>query len=262
MKSLRKHVCCVIVLLLALSICLIFQPASAAQTVPKPATPEFSLRYVKASCNLTTFYPSDGSTITQQVDNSTVEIIIKNQLYTYANGNITYLLFYDIQTKSHFEDSWVDHYPLSYKLNDLWGGGYSWYISAGNPSFQEYNSDYTVLSLPSKLYPINTDFSVKALVGYSSFYYNTPKNYHPLDLRLIGRPSIPAVAFDTSSEWSNAQTVSLTQPSSTPTPNPTTTQIVNSTFNSKPLIYCIIALVVALIASISFFKLQKAFEDT
>jgi hypothetical protein len=198
-----------------------------AQVLPQPSTPEFSIKYLKAAYNITT--TNNGVTITQQIDNSTVELVIENQPYNYSNGNITYLLYYNVQAKSHFTEKWTELYPLINQLSGWWGP-YSWYIwvakansfpsSPPYPSLQESNSTYTTLSLPAKSYPINTDFQVKTLIGHNSTYFIPPHApWNPEEfLKYIGKGiTLKGIAYDTSSNWSQTQTVSLPAPSSSPT---------------------------------------------
>jgi hypothetical protein len=202
--------------------------AQSTSSAPmKPLVPEFSLKYINSQKNVTITNPDNGQEITQQVDNSTVELVIKNQPYPYAFQNTTYVIYYDIQTKSHFTQDWIELYPLTYRLDDFWYGTYSWYISAGNPSFPSSNSSLTTLLLPSKLYPINTDFQVKAIVGHNSTYYIPPQGYQPplgrdnsnpfARFYITPPPAQVGVAYDNSSDWSSTQTVSFPEPS--PTPN-------------------------------------------
>jgi hypothetical protein len=228
-----------------------------AQALPQPSTPEFSIRYLKASYNITT---NNEATTTQQIDNSTVELVIKNQPYNYSNGNITYLLYYNVQAKSHFTENWTELYPIVNQLSGYWGP-YSWYIWVAKrtniyqspyPSLQATNSTYTTLSLPSKNYPINTDFQVKTLIGHNSTYFippNAPWNPEEV-LKYIGQGiTLQGIAYDTSSNWSQTQTVSLPVTSPTPTNTIPTTNEGTIQDNNNPyyLITTVVVIIVALL---------------
>jgi hypothetical protein len=225
-----------------------------AQVLPQPSTPEFFIRYLKASYNITT--TTNGVTTTQQIDNSTVELVIKNQPYNYSNGNITYLLYYNVQTKSHFTENWTELYPLVNQLSGYWGP-YSWYIwvakstnlhQSSYPSLQATNSTFSTLSLPSKNYPINTDFQVKAMIGHNSTYFippNAPWNPEEF-LKYIGQgTTLQGIAYDTSSNWSQTQTVSL--PVTSPTPTITISTTNGGTIQDNNIYYLIASIVVLLI---------------
>jgi hypothetical protein len=232
-----------------------------AQVLPQPSIPEFSIRYLKASYNITTT-TNNGATITQQIDNSTVELVIENQLYNYSTDNITYLLYYNVQTKSHFNGEWTELYPLINQLSGWWGP-YSWYIWVAKtdiyqspyPSLQASNSAYTILSLPAKDYPINTDFQVKALIGHNSTYFIPPHPWNPEEfLKYIGQgTTLKGIAYDTSSNWSSTQTVSLPEPSQTPTMAISTTNGGTIKDNNNP--YYLIAVVAVILVALSLIGL-------
>lgn len=222
MGIVKKNLSLLLVVLAVFSLMMV-KPANA-QSIPMPSVPEFTIRYLKASYNISTI--TNGETIIQQIDNSTVEVVIKNQLYNYSVENVTYLLYYNVQTKSHFTQDWIELYPLVSQMSN-WMGSYSWYIWVTKtktylppyPSLPASNSSFTTLSLPSKDYPINTDFQVKALIGHNSTYFippNTPWNPEDIQKIKLGF-SLNAIAYDSSSDWSTTQTVSLPEPSSTPT---------------------------------------------
>jgi hypothetical protein len=240
--------------------------AANAQSIPKPSVPEFTLRYIKSSYNVTTFDAYIGANITQKIDNSTVELAIKNQPYTNSIDNTTHYLFYDFQTKSHFKQDWTDHYPLISLMSDTWTGTYSWYISAkgikqeNSPSLPASNSSYTTLSFPAKSYPINTAFQVRAFLGHNSHYF-IPKHlpFQPYDLGTFRQAyNRSAIAYDTSSDWSDTQTVSLPQTSPTPTPSPPVS--VQPTQNTPTLL--IVATTIILLVTVVSVLLYRKHRKT
>ena len=83
-----------LIVLLAASSLIMVKP-TFAQTIPKPSTPEFTLKFIKASNNVVD--PNTGAS--QQVDNSSIDFIVKNQPFNYSFNNTTYHLYYKFQMK-------------------------------------------------------------------------------------------------------------------------------------------------------------------
>jgi len=230
-----------------------------AQSMPQPPAPEFTIRYLKASYNITAS-TNNGTTITQQIDNSTVELVLKNQPYNYSVENITYLLYYNVQTKSRFTQDWTELYPLVSQMGN-WKGSYSWYIWVAKtkiylPQYRclpASNSSFTILSFPAKNYSINTDFQVKVLIGHNSSYLIPPYTpWNPEGILSIkyGR-KLNAIAYDTSSDWNTTQTVRLPEPSSTPTlAIPTTKGVQNEDFLNSNLFLILTLLLAVILVSV------------
>ena len=232
MGSIGKCFALALILTVAISgLSLIMLKPANAQSIPNPSIPEFTLRYIKASFNVTTFDTYTGANITQQIDNSTVELAIKNQPYQTSLDNKTYYLYYNIRTKSHDGQDWAEHYPLSYLISNgiLWWDEpiqHAWFISTlnnfdGTRNLPASNSAYTTLAFPAKSYPINTDFQVEALIGHKASYF-PPNQFprYPDDYGLGKHVFLAGVILDTSSGWSDTQTVSLPETSPTPIPSP------------------------------------------
>src|SRR3989304_6020755 len=72
------------------------------QSTPKPSVPEFTVKFVNASYNVTTTNPYTGLDETRQTSNNSIEITINNQPFDYSNNQI----YYNIRTKPHFADNW------------------------------------------------------------------------------------------------------------------------------------------------------------
>jgi hypothetical protein len=157
---------------------LIMVESAFAQSIPKPSVPEFTLKFVDSSYNVTETDPYTGAKVVQPIVNRTIEVIIKNQPftpYTDADGNRIWL-FYSIRFKGYSED---------------WG----FYNESSFDGFQNYllmsDSEYTVRSysiqeistadLSVTPYVIGeippggqVDFQVQAIVGYTTRVYGTP----------------------------------------------------------------------------------------
>lgn len=193
-----------------------------AQSVPKPSVPQFAIRYVNSSYNVTTTNPYTGLNETGLVSNNSIEITIVNQPFFYSN----YSLYYNIRAKPHFADNWTEAYSLR-NFPSVYNesmGPYALYIEF---SPLQSTSNFTIVTFPANgdiqrylsgdenidggyhtfLYDVPTggqiDFQVEALVGHASQRWVIE---HPL-FPIYGGYSTPAVAYDMASDWSNTQTI-------------------------------------------------------
>jgi hypothetical protein len=223
------------------------QAAAGVSGIPDPAVPEFNVKFVNASYSVTTTNPYTGVNEIQQISNNSIEITINNQPFDYSSGQI----YYNIRTKPAFADNWTEIYPLQTLASSYNGDGtfsYAGYISRDSPS--QSNSSYTVITFPvvptdlyqasgydiqrhysgqgqegryfAILYAIpfhgQLDFQVEALVGHDSQAWYVQNWLIPE----YGGYYVPAVAYDSTSGWSNTQTVTIGE-GQTPTPSPATT---------------------------------------
>jgi hypothetical protein len=191
------------------------KPADA-QSTPMPSVPEFTAKFVTTSYTVTTTNPYTGVNTTAQIDNSTIQIMIKNQQLAYGSD---YHLYYEFRMKPHFNENWTEYYsPVS-----LFSGSnltLAQYLSTiyYSYSFPESNSAYTILSLSASGYQPNyqIDFEVTAELGINSTFYSV----HTVGEVPIGAGQYePAIAYLSTSGWSNTQTVTI--PASSTSPNPT-----------------------------------------
>ena len=173
--------------------------------IPTPVVPQFTLRFVQSSYNEIVTDPYTGAITTQQVNNSTIDIIIRNQPFTpYNYGweykgevvNRTTSLWYGVQAKGHYSQYWSD-------------------VNLDYPTYYQSNSSYnTVLSIPND-YPANgtVDFRVRAITGG----YFPPVLYSDINL--------PLNFISKNSTWSPTQTITIADGSSSSSisnsPNPT-----------------------------------------
>jgi hypothetical protein len=169
-----------------------------------------------------------------QVENKSIDIIIKNQPFTpYTINGSEVNFFYQVQFKGHYTTNWQFYWPDSTWSTD---------------NIPRSDGDYTVMSVPIISYGVNggsetnfseggqVDFQVKALTGYFS------EILHPV---LSGFNSIEFNSEE--SDWSNTQTITIgeniatvtpgvslpsqslsSSESQNPTPNQSSTQIVIS----------------------------------
>jgi len=187
------------------------QASTGVNDISKPSVPEFTVKFIKSSYNVTTIDPSTGASVTEQKDNNTIEIIIKNQPFTpysvgsKGNSTITshyFSLYYNVRTKGHFEYNWTEQYP-------------SWSYPP------QSNLEYTVLSLPHLVqlpYNYNVaggqiDFQVEAIIGNITIHWVFIHNHQPLS-----GSGERIWTIEQTSGWSNTQTLTLPEDYIPPTP--------------------------------------------
>jgi hypothetical protein len=220
------------------------QASTGASGIPKPSVPEFTLKLVGDSYDVPATYSTDPYTGAKvlvepahHVNNGTMELWITNQPYSYSNGS-TFHIYYDVRIKGHFEQGWLDLYP-PYQQALGPNGDYGTFVANNCPI--QSNSTYTIISYsavnppqtaPSATYPPNSqvDFRVTAIVGHDSQVWGYAH---------LGGPGsyFPAIAFDTMSDWSNTQTITISEsqtPTSSPSPSPTATSSPATTPTSTP----------------------------
>jgi hypothetical protein len=208
----RKSITLLLVLILTISSLMTVKPVFA-QSISKPPVPEFTLRLVEHPYNVapvTEIDPYTGETkIVEEgryVQNRTIEVIVKNAAfapYTDANNN-QIVLSYNISVKGHFSEDWK-YYPNAY-----------WKIPL-MPS----KADYTVITFgyynesDPYSYQINIpttgklDFRVEQNIGYFT-QYRVPVPGEFYSVTFTGE----------SSGWSNTETITIDQNSSTSSPLP------------------------------------------
>jgi hypothetical protein len=206
-NGMSKGFALIFILIMAISsLSLMLVKSANAQTVPKPSVSEFTAKYVDRSYTVpasTTIDQYTGQKVTNPsyyVENRTLEIAIKNQPFTPYVDNSTgaqwkITLMYQIRTRGHFAQNWTNLYFVD-----------DGFLPASN-------SDYTTVSYslgegsPWGNLQANAqvDFQVEAMVGYVS--------------RGIGFASW--YFSGETSDWSSTQTVTI--PTNSVSPTPTTT---------------------------------------
>ena len=147
MDSITKSFALILIGIMAISCMSVLTVNSAsAQTIPKPSVPEFTVKVVGSS----------------------LEVTIKNQpLTTYENGSYPNL-YYGFRFKDHENIQDWNYAPIYYVG-----------ISSYGTYYKASASDYTVLSFPLRSYPLTgildsgqVDLQVMALIGNE-----VPTNY-------------------------------------------------------------------------------------
>ncbi|MCW4000006.1 MAG: hypothetical protein NWE93_07190 [Candidatus Bathyarchaeota archaeon] len=223
--------------------------AISAESVPKPAVPQFTIKYVPASYSTTTTDPYTGQTTTTQHPNRTIQITMTNQPTIGSNHSI----YYNIRVRPHFEGNWTELYPL-WKLptarydwdTETWTYSQYLYTQEMPLALQtpiQSSGQYTTVNLPldeNPRYPLShlpdsaqLDFQVEALVGHAAQSWAIQ---HPLNPE-YGGYYVDSVAYDSDSGWSGTKTINLADSSVTiqATPNHTSSPDPTLPSASSPL---------------------------
>lgn len=194
-----------LILILAASSMLWVESASA-QSIQAPSVPEFTVKQVDQSYDVapsTTTNPYTGEPTTNpgyHVKKLCIEVTIKNQPFTAATvkGN-TVGLFYNVEAKAN-----KPHY------------------TSGADNYDKYaiiasSEEYTVITIPlgaetdtwNILPGTQVDFKVQAVRGYSNYIWGP------------GSPESSGFTLLSAGDWSNTQTITITDGNTTPEPTTT-----------------------------------------
>lgn len=202
------------------------QTATPISSIPAPTVPQFTVKFNSNFINVITTDPYTGANTTTTQNQSTIELSIANQLYSYSNGS-TFSIYYNVRVKGHFANSsWTELYPTiqllphtgDYNINNFqqYEVPYIWGENTGNhPILPQSNTTYTTVSIPANSYPVGgqVDIQVEAMLGVNSTYFLSTNTFFAM-----GDNYLPAIAYVTSSDWSNTQTVTISETASSPTP--------------------------------------------
>jgi hypothetical protein len=195
----------------------------SAEAIPTPAVPTFSLTFTDHSYDMPAATVDDGYIGPHYVPahhdrNGTIEITIANQPFTqYKDGNNhTIALYFHIRCKGHLDSNWIvtpdDGYSDTYlETSNTQYTVFSYWIN------EEWAGDHSG-RVPNIPQDGKIDFQVEAFIGYSDTICTSiakrPDDYHTY---FVGQVS----------GWSNTQTISLndgsTSASSDPDPTPQST---------------------------------------
>jgi hypothetical protein len=284
----RKNILSMIIVLLASGL-MVTKTSSASDSMAKPSVPEFTVKFVNSSYTVTTTNPYTGINESKLVSNDSIEIIIKNQPFLgYSND---YRIYFNVRAKPHFEGNWTEIYRLQNLTSSYNADGafsFAEYVSHDSPT--QSNSSYTNITfpvVPTELYQASgydiqryhteegveegvyfaflsaipyegqLDFQVEALVGHGAQVY---VNDHPLAPYPIGHYG-QAIAFDTTSGWSNTQTIKIGGHTSaaTPTSGPSTEATTNTweTWQSALVTGIVIAVVLAVSVLLVYWRKRR-----
>jgi hypothetical protein len=160
-----------------------------AQTISKPAIPEFTVQLVDNSYDvpvIQTIDPYTGEKITHpshHVENKTIEIKIANQRNDYT-------IYYSVNMKGHFEENWTAIYSTWNRM-------------------KQSDSQFTIFNFNPPVAG-KIDFQVEAAAGY----------WTQGDVIVPGAPR-GDVFFGEKSGWSSTQTLTIPGASASASPSPT-----------------------------------------
>ncbi len=229
MRLLSKSLILLLIISFTISALSLSIKPTTAQTIPKPSVPEFTVKYVDYSYDVPPTYGIDqytGKNVTisegYHIDNRSIEFTIKNQQftpYTDPNGN-SIKLYYDFRYKGNYGEVWT-YYPLDSNGRSVFHYG-GIFVEVTPTAYAASNSTYTVLLLTSSLLGtgysqtlpdgVQVNFQVQALVGH--FVVNEYGYY---------------ILTGESSDWSNTQTVTIGETSTSPNPTQSPTNTISPT---------------------------------
>jgi hypothetical protein len=190
MGNINKGFSLLFVVVLGVSSLMMVESAFA-QSITKPAVPEFTLKFVEHPYNTQTG---------QLIENKSIEFTIRNQPfspYTAADSHHEINLFYNVSYKEQNKIQWSYYYdfiPASLSNYTIVTIGLGTMMDRGN-----------IGNISGQ-----TDFRLQALIGYYNSHEYFPDTYL---YSFIGETS----------SWSNTQTINIPEPSTSPNPTPTPT---------------------------------------
>jgi hypothetical protein len=204
MRFLSKSLILLLLFILVIPSLSLIKPTNA-QSIPKPAIPEFTIKYVDNSYNVpestvNTIDPFTGNQSTRTnwgyyVQNKSIVVVIKNQQftpYTDSKGN-SIQLFYNVTWKGYYGSAW-DALSKLYANQD----SSSEYCNISLAFSKNFDIPYNVSSLDANPDAGGViDFQVKAYIGYEKIVYGSDSPF-------------PTITFNgAESSWSNTQTITI-----------------------------------------------------
>lgn len=209
------EVSCTVLLISLLTSTMSVLATVSATDIPKPSIPQFTVSLVDTSYDVpqtASVNPYTGQTTTidgQHVDARAIEIRIKNEPFTQfevQNGTSTWTVgyYYQIRWKGHFENDWHEMFIVSDYLLGRDDGSETVCTREGTYSAVEglsiqQTGMYATFPPDSVL-----DFQVKAMVGYIH--------------RVVEGGMAPWYFTGEESEWSNTETLKITNSAQTAEP--------------------------------------------
>lgn len=191
-----RHLFGVILLILTASTILVVTEPADAQTIPKPAVPQFSIQYVDYSYDTPAYNTTDqytGKQIyhpSQHIGDVWIEGKIRNQPFTSytlfnenGTGGTTIRFYYNVRTKGSFGTEWINMY--GYHNNEC--------------ITQNSSSEFTDFTIYLQDFPegYHEDYQVEALIGFENTTW-------------IGPYPQPVIVGEESG-WSNTLTLVFTK---------------------------------------------------
>ena len=207
MNRFNKFLTLYSVFLLLSSLLVLTTTPTNVLAVYKPSVPQFSVKLVDYSYEVYPVPTTDPYTgpITipgYRVENKTIEVTIKNQLFTpYTDEDGHKInLYYIIQFKGHYEE-WQSYESYSYSGTRL----------------VQSDSSYTIYSMPTDKYAYGSklDFRVQAVIGYDEYVEYTSEqqadiwNSNPMSHMILSLLDGYTRFVEITSNWGGVQTITI-----------------------------------------------------
>ena len=185
---------------------------SALASMPKPAVPEFTIKFIDASYEVTTTDPYTGAKVTQPVINRSIEVTIKNQPFlSYFDGSVdsNISLYYNVRMKGQYEENWTKLYSDKH-IPTMSNSQYTVFLY---PATQYSNAPESYhLGIWETQLPVDAkvDFQVQAMIGYVQ---------HTVLSDAVSAERGNFTFIGEESSWSTTQTLSILPYAFNPTPN-------------------------------------------
>jgi hypothetical protein len=239
------------------------EPAFVSASIPKPSVPQFTVKLVDSSYDIpptTSVDPYTGKTVTQagsHIESRTIKIYIKREFiepFTVETptGNWTAGLQYNIRWKGHFQQDWHEIYTATngYAGGDIEG---DYLVVSYEGEYSSEGLDLYYQGLIARFPPDGqVDFQVEAMIGYVS--------RDPL--------AIGWVFNGETSGWSGTQTLTIGEPTQTavpsasqsstsPSANPTVSQVFGLDWVGVAIVVLLGAVVVLLVFVVFYLRKRR-----
>ncbi|MCW3982828.1 MAG: hypothetical protein NWE96_02410 [Candidatus Bathyarchaeota archaeon] len=155
MEKMGKYLSLCLVVILAVSSLISIESTYAQSTMTqKPTPPEFTLKFVPSSENITHIDSFTGVKTFEIIDKSKIEVKIKNQLFTKNLNGVNYYLYYNIYVTGHFDPSNQNDWRYEYNFPDNYTKTPRW-----NKILEATASEYTTVSIGGD-YPSHSQIDV------------------------------------------------------------------------------------------------------
>jgi hypothetical protein len=211
MDSIRKSLSSLLIIALLITSSLSIMQFAYAQTIPKPSVPEFTLKYIDYSYDVSPTYKINEYTGEKvaiggyHVKNMTIQVSVKNN--PLPSNDATTHLYYNVRFKGHFGKDWSETPPVETKNSSP--STFSQYVSIlpyNSRLLEQSISEFTTFLFSANDYIPNSsiDFQVEAVLGHDAQAWVPADPFGGYTTHYY-----EAVAFDETSGWSNTQSITI-----------------------------------------------------
>jgi len=246
MGNINRTWALILIGIIAISSLLTVQSANA-QTTPKPSVPEFTLNYINSS-----YYAPlrDG-----YVNNSTIQIIIKNQPYgTYTDNGYPVKMYYNVRFNVLTASTYIEN-----GVNYTKEGGWSIPIFGHSTLQEASDGQYTVIEIQHQEGGWNASGNTHLGLPWNSYLLGLQVR---AELGSIQKDPFypPSLNFEyfygQTSDWSDTQTLTIPDTNAIPgyklRPSPTPTAP-----ESRPFLILTVTIIVAFVLISSILLLER-----